>query len=96
MNDMMGGPAGRTALIERAKAILAKPKEEWPKIAAEPTSIGDVLKSYALPLLAIGPIAAFIGSQGPVEIPGRVSGGATPASTGQARVDAKGRRWVFQ
>ncbi|MEO7247291.1 MAG: Yip1 family protein [Novosphingobium sp.] len=63
MNDIIGGPQGRTALIERAKAILTKPKEEWPKIAGETASIGDVLKSYALPLLAIGPIAFFIGSQ---------------------------------
>ncbi len=63
MNDMLGGPEGRTALIARAKAILMTPKEEWPKIAAEPTAISDVLKSYALPLLAIGPIALFIGSQ---------------------------------
>ncbi len=63
MNDMKGGPAARTALIERAKAILLKPKEEWPKIAGESTSVGDVLKSYALPLMAIGPIAFFIGSQ---------------------------------
>ncbi len=63
MNDMMCGPAARTALIERAKAILLKPKEEWSKIAGEPTSVGDVLKSYALPLMAIGPIAFFIGSQ---------------------------------
>ena len=63
MNDILGGPEGRTALIARAKAILMTPKEEWPKIAAEPASISDVLKSYALPLLAIGPIAFFIGSQ---------------------------------
>ncbi|MBO0749638.1 MAG: YIP1 family protein [Porphyrobacter sp.] len=50
-------------LVDRVKAILLKPKEEWPKIAAEPTTPGDILTRYAIPLIAIGPVASFIGGQ---------------------------------
>lgn len=50
-------------IIARAKAILIKPKEEWPKIEAEQTTTGDIFRKYALPLAAIGPVAAFIGGQ---------------------------------
>ena len=32
------GAASHTALIERVKAILLKPKEEWVKIEAEPAT----------------------------------------------------------
>lgn len=51
------------SLIERAKAIILKPKEEWPKIAAETTSQRDILIKYAIPLAAIGPVASFLGGQ---------------------------------
>lgn len=50
-------------IIERAKAIVLTPKEEWPKIALETKSEGDILKGYVLPLVAIGPIASLIGGQ---------------------------------
>lgn len=63
MNDMLGNPESRTALIARVKSILTKPEEEWSVIAAETGSMGDVLKSYVLPLIIIGPIALLIGSQ---------------------------------
>src|SRR5690606_29973279 len=43
--------------------IILTPKEEWPKIAAETRSQGDILKGYVLPLAAIGPIASLIGGQ---------------------------------
>lgn len=51
------------SLVDRAKAIILTPKEEWAKIALETTSQGDILKSYVLPLAAIGPIASLIGWQ---------------------------------
>ena len=54
---------GHTSLIDRVKSIILKPKEEWPQIAAEPTTQMDVLKGYVLPLAAIGPVASFIGGQ---------------------------------
>jgi hypothetical protein len=63
MNDLSGIPGGSSSLIDRAKGILLKPAEEWAKIASETTSIADVAKGYALPLILIGPTAAFIGLQ---------------------------------
>jgi hypothetical protein len=50
-----------TKLVDRVKAILMKPKEEWPVIAAEPTDIATLYRSYAIPLAAIGPLATAIG-----------------------------------
>lgn len=63
MNDILGGPAGAGSLIERAKAIILKPAETWPVIAAEQTSPGEIFTRYAVPLAAIGPVASFIGGQ---------------------------------
>lgn len=57
-----GAPA-QAGLIERVKAILTRPKDEWPKIAADPSSPGDIVTRYAIPLIAIGPVASFIGGQ---------------------------------
>ncbi len=59
-NDSVSAGA---SLIERAKAIILKPNEEWPRVEAETSSQIDILKNYVLPLAAIGPIAAFIGGQ---------------------------------
>lgn len=53
----------RASIAARAKAITLKPNEEWPIIAAEQTSVQDVLVKYVIPLAAIGPISAFIGGQ---------------------------------
>jgi hypothetical protein len=53
----------RKSIVDRAKAIIMTPKEEWPVIAAEPTTQGDILKGWVLPLAAIGPVAGFIGGQ---------------------------------
>ncbi|HVR91608.1 MAG TPA: Yip1 family protein [Novosphingobium sp.] len=60
--DDLTKPTGNS-LVERVKAILLKPKDEWPKIAAEPATPGGLITGYALPLLAIGPIASFLGGQ---------------------------------
>jgi len=51
------------SLVNRAKGIILKPVEEWPKIAAETDSQGEILRNYVLPLAAIGPIASLIGGQ---------------------------------
>lgn len=56
-------PVRSGGLVERAKAILLRPKEEWPRIAAESSTPTDVLIRYALPLAAIGPVATLIGGQ---------------------------------
>ena len=48
-------------LVERVKNILTTPKTEWPRIAAEPATIGGIYTSYVVILAAIGPIATAIG-----------------------------------
>lgn len=64
MNDVVdGGGTSGSGLVDRAKAILFAPADEWPKIEAEGTAIQDILLRYVLPLAAIGPVAGFIGSQ---------------------------------
>jgi len=51
------------SIAARAKAIILKPKEEWPVIERETASSGDIFTRYALPLAAIGPVATFLGGQ---------------------------------
>jgi hypothetical protein len=48
-------------LVNRAKALLVSPKTEWPRIAAEPATIGGLFTGYAMILAAIPAIAGFIG-----------------------------------
>jgi hypothetical protein len=59
----LSGTDRSPSIVDRVKAIILTPKDEWPKIAAETTPQGDILRSYVLPLAAIGPIASFIGGQ---------------------------------
>ncbi len=49
------------SLVERAKAILLRPKQEWQTIGGETTTIAEMYKGYVVPLAAIGPIASIIG-----------------------------------
>lgn len=49
-----------TTLLQRAKAILLQPRQEWPIIEGEAASIASIYKSYIIPLAAIGPVAGFI------------------------------------
>lgn len=51
------------SIVARAKAIILKPKEEWPVIERETLSSGEIFTRYAIPLAAIGPLATFIGGQ---------------------------------
>ncbi|MFA7604337.1 MAG: Yip1 family protein [Novosphingobium sp.] len=51
------------SIVDRARAIILTPRDEWPRIAAETTPQGDILRAYVLPLAAIGPVAALIGWQ---------------------------------
>ncbi len=50
-------------LIQRAKNILLKPKEEWARIDAEPATVGGIMTRWVVPLAAIGPVAGVIGGQ---------------------------------
>ena len=51
------------SIAERAKAILLKPVNEWPRIAASTETPGGLITRYAVPLAAIGPLAAFVHGQ---------------------------------
>ena len=51
------------SISERAKAIILKPRDEWPRIAAETTSSADIFTRYVIPLALIGPVSSFIGGQ---------------------------------
>ena len=63
MDEIGGGPIGSPGLIDRVKAILLKPNDEWSKIDVEPTTIGDLYRGYVIPLAAIGPVCSLIGMQ---------------------------------
>lgn len=54
---------GGSALVQRAKAIILTPKEEWPKIAEEAAPSAEIFTRYVIPLAAIGPVAGLIGGQ---------------------------------
>ena len=60
--SVVPSPETRAALIARVKAILLTPKEEWPKIAAEPATIGGLYSSYVIYLAAIPLLCTLIGS----------------------------------
>ncbi len=47
-------------MIARVKAILLTPKTEWPVVASEPTSVGDLFKGYVVWLAAIPAIFGFL------------------------------------
>jgi Yip1-like protein len=63
--NMATNPTGPTppSLLERVKNILMQPRAEWPRIDAEPATIGGIYTSYVMILAAIGPIAGLIGGQ---------------------------------
>jgi len=48
-------------LVERAKAILMTPKQEWAAIDSEALNVPALLTGYVIPLVLIGAIARFIG-----------------------------------
>ncbi|AKH41741.1 hypothetical protein FHS61_002230 [Altererythrobacter atlanticus] len=50
-------------IAAQAKAILTRPKQEWPRIAGRDTGWKQAFITYALPLAAIGPICNLIGGQ---------------------------------
>ena len=51
-------------IVDRVKAIILKPQQEWDAIARESLPTADLIKGYALPLAAIGAVAGFIGMLG--------------------------------
>lgn len=57
-NPLPGVPA---SLVDRAKNIIVQPKTEWPRIEAEPATVGGIYTSYVMILAAIPAIASLIG-----------------------------------
>ncbi len=51
------------SIVERVKAILLRPKDEWQVIDREVKPSGEVFTGYVMPLAAIGPVASFLGGQ---------------------------------
>jgi Yip1 domain len=49
-------------IVPRVQAILLKPKEEWVKIKAEPSTVTELFTSYAMILAAIPAIGQFLGN----------------------------------
>jgi len=48
-------------LVSRAKNIIMTPKTEWAAIAAEEPNANAIFMGYALPLIILDAVAAFIG-----------------------------------
>jgi hypothetical protein len=48
-------------IVTRVKNIMMRPKLEWPVIAAEPSTIAGIYRSYVVILAAIPPLATAIG-----------------------------------
>ncbi len=58
----MGEPAGWSiaGILNRIKNILLTPKTEWQKIAAEPTTIGQLYIGYVVPLTAWAALMSLV------------------------------------
>jgi hypothetical protein len=49
-------------LVDRVKNILLTPKTEWPVIAGEGSSTGDLMGGYVAPLAGISVLCGFVGT----------------------------------
>jgi hypothetical protein len=49
-------------LVDRVRAIILRPKEEWLVIDKEQTDVTTLFRTYVAPLAAIPPIATFLGT----------------------------------
>ncbi|MGH7647800.1 MAG: Yip1 family protein [Gemmatimonadaceae bacterium] len=48
-------------LIDRAKNIIMRPKQEWPVIDTEPATVAGLYTGYIIPLSLVPTIASFVG-----------------------------------
>ena len=48
------------AYVERAKALLTRPKDVWPEIHRDMTPSGELFTRYAAPLVALAPIVGLL------------------------------------
>jgi hypothetical protein len=72
-----GPPRRRPAWLARAQRLLRAPAAEWLAIAGEFTTAGPIYTGYLLPMAAIGPLAATVGTV----LFGERSSLATPGDT---------------
>lgn len=49
-------------ILSRVINIATKPKDEWPIIAAETTTVQSLFTGFIMPLAAIGPVCGFLQS----------------------------------
>ncbi|HEX4942973.1 MAG TPA: Yip1 family protein [Usitatibacteraceae bacterium] len=49
-------------IVDRVKNIILTPKSEWPIIAGETSSTGDLMGGYVAPLAGISVLCGFVGS----------------------------------
>ena len=49
-------------IVDRVRNILLTPKTEWPVIAGESPSTGDLMGGYVAPLAGISVLCHFVGS----------------------------------
>jgi hypothetical protein len=61
-NDSRAVRTDHSNLVARVKNILLQPKAEWEVIDREPSSVGQIMRSWVLPLAAIPAIASLIGA----------------------------------
>lgn len=54
-------PGAAPNLIERAKNIILTPNTEWDRIKGETTPMPQLIMGYALPLIALAAVCAFVG-----------------------------------
>ena len=62
MASVNDGVGVRRSLVDRVKAILLKPRDEWAVIDGETTPIPTIYTGYVMILAAIGPVCQLIGS----------------------------------
>ena len=47
-------------IIQRARALLVSPRNEWPVIAAESATVQDLYREYIMIVAAIPPVCLFV------------------------------------
>src|SRR3954469_1333440 len=53
------GGVTRMNLVDRIKGIVVEPRNEWPKIAAEPATVQSLYTGWIMILAAVAPIAVL-------------------------------------
>ncbi|HSQ79746.1 MAG TPA: Yip1 family protein [Casimicrobiaceae bacterium] len=48
------------SIVDRVKGILLDPRSEWPRIAAEPSTVQSIYTGWVMILAAIGPVALLL------------------------------------